>query len=112
MGQRMRRRHHPPEQIKDRFLILCEGIETEPNYFNAIKKDLLYARKLAATRIVVHETRINTAKELIDLGLNLKKEAEKERNPYKEVWVVVDRDGYTQHPQSFDRARATGIRIA
>ncbi len=108
----MRQRQNPPEQIKDRLLILCEGIETEPNYFKAIKKDLQYARNLAATRIVVHETKINTAKELVNLALSLKKEAEKERNPFQQIWVVVDRDGYTKHPESFDRAKATGIQIA
>jgi hypothetical protein len=108
----MRQRQNPPEQIKDRLLILCEGMVTEPNYFKALKKDIQYARKLASTRIVVHETRINTAKELVNLALSLKKEAEKERNPYQQIWVVVDRDGYTKHPASFDRAKATGIQIA
>jgi RloB-like protein len=108
----MRQRKTPPEQVKDRLLILCEGIETEPNYFRGIKKDLQYARKLAATRIVIHETTINTAKELVNLALSLKKEAEKERNPFQQIWVVVDRDGYTKHPESFDRAKATGIQIA
>jgi hypothetical protein len=108
----MRYRQAPAELVKDRILILCEGIETEPNYFKAIKRDLQFARKLSATRIVLHETKINTAKELVELALNLKKEAEKEHNPYQHVWVVVDRDGYTKHPQSFDRAYATGIQIA
>ncbi len=108
----MRRRQHALERVKDRWLILCEGIKTEPNYFNAIKNDLQFARNLAATRIVIHETRINTAKELVKLALEMKKEAEKDRNPYEEVWVVVDRDGYSKHPESFDRAKATGIKIA
>ena len=108
----MRQRQNPPERVKDRFLILCEGIETEPNYFKAIKRDLHFARALAATRIVIHETNKNTAKELVDLALKLKREAERERNPYHQVWVVVDRDGYTKHPESFDRAKATGVKIA
>ena len=42
----------------------------------------------------------------------MQKDAIKESNPYDQIWVVFDRDGYTKHPQSFDRAKAKNINIA
>jgi len=98
--------------VKKRFLILCEGGKTEPGYFNAIRNDKMHSNALSALRIVVHDTKYNTAKELVAEAIGKIKEAKKEKNPFDEVWIVVDRDGYTKHPESFDRARANGIHIA
>jgi hypothetical protein len=95
-----------------RILILCEGKETEPNYFKGLKHDQLNQRKLAALRIEIYDSRKNTGKELIAEAKHLKKEAKEEKNPYDDVWVVIDRDGYTKHPQTFDQARANKINIA
>ena len=109
MNYRKPERERP---VNKRILILCEGLKTEPNYFRGIRQDKLHSNRLSALQIVVHDTRTNTAKELIAEAVELKKEARWERNPYDSVWVVIDRDGYTKHPESFDRARATGINIA
>jgi len=98
--------------IKKRILILCEGGKTEPSYFKSIRADKMLSNQLSGLRIHVHDTKKNTAKELVAEAIQLMKEAKREQNPYDEIWVVVDRDGYTKHPESFDRARATGIKIA
>jgi len=99
------------QTVRKRILILCEGGKTEPGYFKAIKADKYLSRQLVGLRIVVHNTKKNTAKELVAQAIYLKKEAKHEKNPYDDVWVVVDRDGYTKHPESFDRARQTDICI-
>lgn len=108
----MRYRYCPVRRpVNKRILILCEGGKTEPGYFKAIRNDKMLANQLAGLRIVIHDTKKNTAKELVAEAIALMKEARKEQNPYDEVWIVVDRDGYSKHPESFDRARATGINI-
>lgn len=100
------------KQIKKRILILCEGGKTEPIYFNEIKRDRMLSNQLAALRILVHDTKKNTAKELVAEAIALKKEAIWDRNPYDKIWIVVDRDGYTKHPESFDRAYSTEINVS
>ena len=98
----------PPRK---RVLILCEGGKTEPNYFKGLRVDPSHAKSLSGVQVVVHPTKKNSAKELVAEAISLMKEAKQERNAYDEVWVVVDRDGYTKHPESFDRAIANKIRI-
>lgn len=100
------------EQPRSRILIISEGTVTEPQYFRDIKGDKELSRKLAAAQIVVWDTSKNSHRELVALAVEMKKAAEKERNPYDQIWVVVDRDGYTKHPEAFNRADSTGISIA
>lgn len=97
---------------KDRILILCEGKETEPNYFKGLKRDKHQRNKLAALRIEVYDSRKTTGKELVIQAKVLKETAQNERNPYDDVWVVIDKDGYTKHPHAFDQAYANKINIA
>lgn len=85
---------------------MCEGKKTEPKYFKAIRE------KHRLTSVTVYDSQKTTAKELVGEAVTLMKEAKKDRNEYDEVWVVVDRDDYTKHPQSFDKARANRIKIA
>lgn len=100
------------KEPKNRILILCEGEKTEPTYFKGLKSDLHFRNKLSALRIVVYPSSYNTGKELIEDAEQLKKKAEKEQNTYDAVWVVLDKDGYTKHPETFTKAEATGINIA
>ena len=101
-----------PRPIRQRILILCEGEKTEPTYFNSIKSDKMRSNRLSGVRIIIHHTKKNTARELVDEAISLKREAERDKNPYDAIWVAVDKDGYTKHPESFDRARARHINIA
>ena len=95
-----------------RILILCEGKETEPNYFKGLKQDTYHRNKLAALRIELYDSGKNTGKELVVEAKYLKKTANAEKNPYDAIWIVIDRDGYTKHPQTFDQANANKINIA
>lgn len=95
-----------------RILILCEGEKTEPNYFNGLKRDKSKSNRLSALRIEIYDSKKNTGKELVEEAKSLKKEAMKEKNPYDDIWVVIDMDGYTKHPQAFDQARANRINIS
>lgn len=86
--------------VSNRILILCEGLKTEPNYFNAFKK----IKGLSS--VTIYPTKINTAKELLKLAKNLQDQAKNDRSPFEEIWLVFDKDGYTKHPEVFDSVRS------
>jgi hypothetical protein len=98
-------------KVKDRILILCEGEKTEPNYFNGIKTLKSAENALAAVRIEIFDTQLNTGKELVSKAKELKYEAINETNPYDCIWIVIDKDGYTKHPATFNTARENEMRI-
>ena len=106
------RQSNATRTVNQRVLILCEGSVTEPQYFNALKSDKSNSDKLSALRIIVHNSKFTSAKELVDEALELKKNAAREYNEYNAIWVVVDRDNYTKHDEAFKRASDTKIHIA
>jgi hypothetical protein len=66
---------------------------------------------LAALRIEIFDSAKNTGKELVAEAKDEIRKARKEGNSYESVWVVIDKDGYTKHPQTFDQASANKINI-
>ena len=106
-----KKRNTNRRKVKDRILILCEGKKTEPYYFNGLKSDVRNRSKLSALRVEIYDSGKNTAKELVLEAEELKKIAESENNPYDDVWVVFDKDGYTKHPESFNLAEGKNINI-
>lgn len=88
----------PQRPMRARILIVCEGRKTEPNYFNALKKESSHhvevkcvQTKTAAAHVVA---------KAIDL---------KTKNPsYDRVWAVFDKDD--NDDQKFNAAinQATG----
>ena len=68
------------------FLIVCEGEETEPNYFNALRIDL---RVQADVR--VRGTGFNTLS-LVEEAIRLR---DAEGGVYDQVWCVFDKDDFT-----------------
>jgi RloB-like protein len=87
------------QKAKKRILIISEGKKTEPNYFNAIK------RQYRLTSVDIADTKKNTGKELLQIAIDLKAKAKRERNSYDEIWIALDRDGYTKHAEVFDRVK-------
>jgi RloB-like protein len=87
-------------QLKERFLIVCEGTKTEPNYFRSFRvpKDVVDIRGLGK----------NPSK-LVEAAKNLS-----QKDSYDQVWCVFDHDSWT--PEDFNnaikQARDNGFRIA
>jgi hypothetical protein len=83
------------------YLIVCEGEETEPNYFEGLKQDLPNG-VLTSYQIDVEGKGRNT-QSLLNEALRLKTEYEKNLSrPVDRLWVVFDRDSFT--PQNFNTA--------
>ena len=99
-----RKRKQGTRKVNRKFFILCEGEKTEPNYFQSIIDTLTYPEKLIKVEVV--KTSKNTCKELVKEGKSCRGSSK------DEVWVVVDKDGYTHHPQAFNTAKANNIEIA
>jgi RloB-like protein len=85
--------------VRKRILIISEGKKTEPNYFNSLKQ------QYRLSSVDIKDTKKNTGKELLVIAIDLFKISKAEKNEYDEIWIVLDRDGYTKHPQVFDRLK-------
>ena len=72
-----------------RFLIVCEGEKTEPNYFRKFPEN-----PEVYDRIDIHGTGYNTVS-LVKEAIRLKSEAQTRKEPYIEVWCVFDKDDFS-----------------
>ncbi|TAK36457.1 MAG: RloB domain-containing protein [Chloroflexota bacterium] len=85
-----------------RFLIVCEGKETEPNYFRRFR----VPKKVEC--VDIRGLGFNTIS-LVDEAIRLKS-----KEKYDQVWCVLDRDSFP--PQQFnaaiERAQAHNIKVA
>jgi hypothetical protein len=77
-------------EVKQRFLIVCEGEKTEPNYFRSFRVPKNVA-EIDVQGVGENPSKlVNKAKEL------------KEQEEYDQVWCVFDRDAWT--PEDFNNA--------
>lgn len=87
-------------EVRQTFLIVCEGEKTEPNYFRSFR--------VPKTVITVHGFGFNTVS-LVEQAMELRR-----NNEYDQVWCVFDRDAFPA--QNFNlalqRAAQQGIRVA
>jgi len=72
-----------------RFLIVCEGEKTEPNYFRKFPEN-----PEVYDKIDIHGIGYNTIS-LVNEAIRLKNDALKRKEPYIEVWCVFDKDDFT-----------------
>src|SRR6476659_9074580 len=84
-------------EVRQRFLIVCEGEKTEPNYFRSFRVPI-DVKGLGENPSKL----VNSAKEL------------KEKEEYDQVWCVFDRDAWT--PEDFNNAirnaESQGFKVA
>jgi hypothetical protein len=73
------------------FLIICEGEKTEPNYFEALKKDLPIGTLVVAD-MTIKGTGRNT-ESLVDFTLKFRQNSNRK---FDRVWAVFDRDSFTE----------------
>jgi hypothetical protein len=89
-------------ELKQRFLIVCEGERTEPNYFRQFR----VPKNVVALDVVGFG--YNTVS-LVEKAISLSRQEE-----YDQVWCVMDRDSFPAQDfnNAFQIASANNIRIA
>jgi hypothetical protein len=95
--QKCRDRLLDTREERQYFLIVCEGEETEPNYFEAFKKEL----PREVVDVVIEGTGMNTIS-LVSRAEELRQQRAKRDIPFDQAWVVFDRDSFA--PDDFDNA--------
>jgi len=87
-------------EVRQRFLIVCEGEQTEPNYFRAFQ--------VPGVVVDIRSTN-NRGLDIIDKAIQLRTQDE-----YDQVWCVFDRDDLPNAiiHQAFNQPRRENINIA
>jgi hypothetical protein len=96
---RLRRCERVYETREERqyILVVCEGIETEPNYFEAFKKEL----PREVVDIAIEGEGMNTIS-LVERAEELRTRRAMTDVPFDQVWVVFDKNSFD--PDDFDNA--------
>lgn len=84
------------------YLIVCEGTETEPNYFEALRKKLSGGE---GDKIVIVGAQDNTLGIVERAREEIALRNRSDNPPYYHVWLVFDRDSFPA--DDFDNAIAT-----
>ncbi len=94
----------PTRIERQRFLIVCEGLNTEPDYFRRFRQYF----KLANAEIV----EIGGAGETIRVVERARKESEKSQ--FDQIWVVFDKDDFpaANFDNAINMAKAAGFFVA
>ena len=95
-----RERRFDSQDINQKFLIVCEGAKTEPNYFSSFQ----------GPKLIVDATGHGvTPRQLVDIALDLGKQ-----DNYDQLWCVFDRDDWTadDFTGGMQRAESQGLRVA
>ena len=92
-------------EIKQSFLIVCEGEKTEPDYFKAF-------RMTAATVKAVGQA-MNTMT-LVNKAISMREADRLKKREYDQCWVVFDKDDFPAHDfnQAIQLAEKNGFRVA
>ena len=107
-GKSPQKRKKNVRERQVRFLIVCEGTKTEPNYFSALIRD---------NTSTVIDVEIwgegQGASDLVDMAVKIKESLEK-RNAmsFDRVWVVFDKDDRTDFNKAIDKANKLGFKSA
>lgn len=108
------RRRNPARDAKHRILIVCEGLVTEPGYFNAFrddaKNDRVHVRAEPAGAVPL--TVVTKAVELKKQGDRDARHEQDENRRWDEVWAVFDVDEHPHLPEARQMAQNAGISLA
>lgn len=98
--------------ISKRLLIVCEDEKSSKLYFESFKRDEKLKRKLSSVDIDVVHPKDHSPVGLVNEAKVKKKKAKRDRNPYDEVWIVLDKDGHANLDQALVTARDNKIKVA
>ncbi|WP_424947163.1 RloB family protein [Candidatus Spongiihabitans sp.] len=84
-----------------RVLIVCEGAETEPNYFN----ELIRHYKISSANVEITGKCGSSPKNVVDLANSRYNEEKKKGNAFDKVFCVFDKDSHPAYQNTLDRLR-------
>jgi len=106
-------RRAPTRQPKIRFTLFCEGRNTEPQYFRALRSH--YNNSLISIRIEnTGRVPITLARTALDFVVTATRKG-KRKNLFEEhdqVWIVVDRDEHERFDEAVKLCETNGISVA
>jgi RloB-like protein len=107
-------RRRPTREPRARFLLLCEGEVTEPEYFRYVKDSLRdYLLVVEISR--EHGNPLQLVEAAVEKAQSALKNARKDRDDnlrYDRVWCVLDVDNHPQLPAARTLAAKHGISLA
>lgn len=103
--ERSLRRISSTRVVKQSFLIICEGENTEPDYFNAFR--------LTSANIKAIGQGISTIG-LVQKAIRIKEDERRKGNSYDQYWVVFDKDDFPNNDfnNAITLAENNGIKVA
>lgn len=103
-GHKIRGRAIGTRALRQRFLIVCEGEKTEPNYFRSFR---------ASVVVDIFGTGLNTG-DVVDYALTKKREAQRNDEQYDQVWAVFDLDEFPagNFNAAIEKAKKKGVKAA
>lgn len=99
-------------KVSKRLLIVCEDGKSSKLYFETFKRDEKLKRDLAAVSVEVVHPKDHSPLGLVAEAKVKKQKAKKERNPYNEIWIVLDKDYHANIDKAFDMAYSNKFNIA
>ena len=103
--ERILRRVSSTRVVKKSFLIICEGENTEPDYFNAFR--------LTSANIKAVGQGINTIG-LVQKAITIKEEERRKGSTFDQYWVVFDKDDFPNNDfnNAISLAQQNGFMVA
>lgn len=92
-------------EVKQTFLIVCEGVNTEPDYFNAFR--------LTSANVKAIGQGMSTLS-LVQKAINIKEQEKRKGRIYNQYWVVFDKDDFPEKDfnAAIQLARRSGFEVA
>ena len=98
--------------LSKRILIVCEDGKSSKLYFEAFKKDEKLKRDLASVSVEVVHPKDHSPVGLVTEAKEKKRKAKRDRNPYSEVWIVLDKDYHANLDNALNMASDNRIDVA
>lgn len=112
--EKKKRRENNRLMAPSRYLIVCEGEATEPNYFEGIKLKInsrynVSKNSISKIELTIHGTGRNTN----DLVEFVKEMVNKSSLGYGHVWIIYDKDDFSddQFNSSIQQAESCGYNV-
>ena len=103
------RKDHPVRRragfkpVKKTFLIVCEGVNTEPEYFNAFR--------LTSATVKAIGKGLGTMS-LVREAISIREQEKQKGKNFNFCWVVFDKDDYQDFDEAIELAKKNGFEVA